>query len=169
MSKAHTIITVDEWFWPRVRKLEYATRPDLGPCWIWIGQRRNSDGYGGVKVPGTARNVSVHRISWELENGPVPNGLLVLHKCDNRPCVRPSHLFLGTQTDNMRDMVIKGRSSSIKGESNPKARLTQAEVEHIRKEASIGKRGTPIVLAKVFGVSIGCIHDIVKRRSWRHI
>ncbi len=85
-------------FWAKVQKSD--------GCWVWQGciVRR----YGVLGHDG--KQVKAHRVAWGLTNGPIPNGLSVLHKCDNPPCVRPDHLFLGTQLDNMRDCSAKGRS-----------------------------------------------------------
>lgn len=95
-------------------------RPDLGPCWEWqLG--RNKDGYGRVSLgsgsrrTGNRRHLQAHRLSWELSNGDVPEGLNVLHRCDNPPCCNPTHLFLGTQKENMQDKVAKGRHGSRPG------------------------------------------------------
>lgn len=85
-----------ETFWSKVDK--------TGECWVWVAGRFVT-GYGAY------RNQGAHRVSWGLMNGPIPAGLFVLHRCDNPPCVRPDHLFLGTHTDNMHDKVAKGRAS----------------------------------------------------------
>jgi len=77
-------------------------------CWEWTGSKRPL-GYGQMGIPGTNRPVGAHRISWELHFGPIPDDMFVCHRCDNPKCVRPDHLFLGTPTDNVRDMVAKGR------------------------------------------------------------
>lgn len=84
--------------------------PNTG-CWIWLGSSGNS-GYGKTRF-GSSMDYSAHRLSFVAHNGPIPDGMCVLHKCDNRLCVSPSHLFLGTKSDNSKDMVAKGRQFSI--------------------------------------------------------
>lgn len=91
----------------RVRK--YSSPANDRGCIEWLGSR-DENGYGRVHCGGTPR--LAHRVAWELENGPIPSGLCVLHGCDNPPCINPSHMFLGTQADNMRDMVKKGRQAN---------------------------------------------------------
>lgn len=86
-------------FWAKVHKSD--------GCWEWTGKR--ASGYGRFVTPPGRRMWSAHRYSWTLANGPIPDGLFVLHHCDNKPCVRPEHLFLGTNADNMRDAWRKGR------------------------------------------------------------
>ena len=78
-------------------------------CWLWVGSINHR--YGWLVVRG--RKVRAHRFSYELAYGLIPVGLLVLHRCDNPPCVRPDHLFVGTQTDNMQDMLRKGRCGGV--------------------------------------------------------
>lgn len=93
--------TLEDRFWRQV--VRSAT------CWEWTGVR-TAKGYGRVSIAG--RYIYVHRVSWEWHRGPIPPGLLVLHHCDNPPCVRPDHLWLGTMLDNVRDMDSKGRRKS---------------------------------------------------------
>jgi hypothetical protein len=90
--------TFAERFWGRVDR--------SGDCWLWTGWRQ-ANGYGGLRVKRQAHYA--HRVAWTLVNGPIPDGLFVCHHCDNRPCVRPDHLFLGTARDNTRDSIAKGR------------------------------------------------------------
>ncbi|MBG8552331.1 HNH endonuclease signature motif containing protein [Hymenobacter guriensis] len=101
-------------FWSKVDKT-----PGFGPagdCWIWTASLINS-GYGRLGI-GRHKKVLAHRLSYEMKNGPIPEGLLVLHSCDNRQCVNPSHLSLGTVSENTKDMLVKGRpwASSLKKE-----------------------------------------------------
>lgn len=99
-----------ERFWETVNKNgpTPAHRPELGPCWVWTNSIYS--GYGSFKIDG--RDQRAHRVSWELNVGPIPAGQYVCHKCDNTACVRPHHLFLGDQTDNMRDAFAKGRMAN---------------------------------------------------------
>ena len=90
-----------ERFWENVSKTE--------TCWVWIGHRKETN-YGVISEgKRKGRPKSAHRYSWEIHNGPIPEGLCVLHRCDNPPCVNPEHLFLGTLADNAQDMLAKGR------------------------------------------------------------
>jgi len=91
---------IAERFWAKVQKYEGDA------CWIWNGCHYRH-GYGQTSIDG--KHLLAHRVAWALEHGPIPEGLHVLHKCDNPPCVRHHHLFLGTRSDNMRDCVQKGR------------------------------------------------------------
>jgi predicted XRE-type DNA-binding protein len=93
-------------FWLNVEKLSDAGAGELGGCWLWRGAVAKT-GYGQASFNG--RTIAAHRASWQRERGAIPTGMLVLHKCDVRDCVRPSHLFLGTHKDNMADMYAKGR------------------------------------------------------------
>lgn len=96
-------LSLAERFWLQVEKI-----PEHS-CWEWTGSIRTRDGYGGIKFQ--QRSLLAHRVAWELHNGPILNGLCVLHRCDNPTCVRPDHLFLGTLQDNAVDMQRKGRGS----------------------------------------------------------
>lgn len=108
--------------------------------------------------------MSAHRLSWSLRHGD-PGKSCVLHKCDVRSCVNPDHLFLGTQRDNMHDMIRKGRSA--RGEKQGAAKLTAYKVREMRKLWSGG--ATPPQLAQQFGVSREAVNGVVFRRNWRHV
>lgn len=146
-------------FWDRVNKDGPVVRPELGPCWVWTASTSDR-GYGQIDIRpgGRKRTISAHRLSWELHNG-APGGLHVLHRCDNPPCVRPEHLFLGTHAENLRDMALKGRQ--------PNRILSAADVAQIR---SLRQAGMPIrALAKRFAVALSTVSMIVTHRSWRHV
>lgn len=135
-------------------------------CWIWIGA---SDGKGYGITTNNKQRIFAHRASYMLFVGKIPKGLFVLHKCDNPPCVNPSHLFVGTQLDNMRDAVRKGRhkNNPLKGSKNPLAKLTETDIPKIRKLYSDGMRQAHI--AKKFNVSPATIWEIRVGRKWKHV
>jgi hypothetical protein len=123
-------------------------------CWLWKGSISDK-GYGCVHLSSPRQKLYAHRLSWMAHFGPIPDGLHVLHHCDNPPCVNPSHLFLGTHQDNMRDMVEKRRMVM---------KLMEADVLAIRASTQPNA-----VLARQYGVSTSTICDIQKRRTWRHL
>ena len=132
-------------------------------CWIWIGWKRDGE-YGGAFHGG--KRWLAHRLAWALAKGPIPKGLQVLHRCDQPACVRPSHLFLGTQRDNIEDMMAKGRHRGAPqpGESNPQAKLNWIKVRQIRLGRAKGER--ILALAQRFRVSEAAIAMICKNRRW---
>jgi hypothetical protein len=145
-----------------------AHRPELGPCWVWTGQRQ-PDGRGKFSIDDLEFLAS--RVAYFLEYGewPMP---CCLHKCDGGEigCVRPDHLFAGTYADNIRDMVAKGRCKrgAARGEDAGRARLTEQQVIEIR--ALYARGGTSFVkLGKRFGVGRSTIGAIAMRKSWRHL
>lgn len=146
---------------------KYVTPGDPNECWTWRGCTRN--GYGALGV--NAQPALAHRVSWEIHNGPIPEGLIVCHKCDNRPCVNPRHLFLGTQLDNMRDMDAKGRRVTVcnprKGETHPCAKLTPKEVVEIRQLVAQGISQRKV--GRMFGIGQQSVGDIVHRKIWKHV
>jgi hypothetical protein len=129
-------------------------------CWLWQASK-NKDGYGAFQS-GLA-----HRHAWLLSKGEIPNGLYVLHKCDNPGCCNPQHLFIGTQKDNMADMRSKGRGPDTKGSANGRAKLSEDDVLEIRKRRANGL--TITTLAAIYGVSLNVISLIDRREIWTHI
>jgi hypothetical protein len=150
--------TLEERFWPKVRKTE--------TCWLWLAST-DKDGYGQIGSGITVRNpthtmLKAHRVSWELVNGVIPEGLSCLHKCNNPICVNPGHLYLGTHLDNTLDVVACG---SQRGENNPQAKLSDTQCVDIRAKRATGKLLRE--LAEEFGVRESTVSRICnnKRRT----
>ncbi len=134
-------------------------------CWEWQGSKGDKFGYGNMRVgEGT---MLVHRAAWIEINGPIPDGLGCLHRCDNPPCWNPDHLFLGTRADNNADPDRKGRHIALKGEDHGCAVLTEDEIRAIR--AIPEYRGAATEAAKRFGISIGHACKIRNGESWGHV
>jgi hypothetical protein len=129
-------------------------------CWEWTGAI--SEGYGQFWFRGRVRRA--HRAAYILFRGEIPEGAHVLHRCDNRACVNPDHLFLGTNLDNILDRVAKGRSLPMRGSANGRARLNEEDVGKIKRLLSAGV-GAPEV-AQRYGVAHATIHCIQTGRNW---
>lgn len=153
-----------ERFWEKVAK--------AGPtqCWLWTGAS-NSTRYGRMSRGAPSREIVLaHRVSYELHNGPIPNGLWVLHHCDNPPCVNPAHLFLGDQKANMQDAKAKGRAVDPphrQGEAHHSAKLTEEQVRSARRRIAAGE--THASIATSYGVSTAAISLIAMGRNWKHL
>lgn len=132
-------------------------------CWQWTGYR-GQNGYGRLNIAG--RPVLAHRISWELHNEPITSDQHVLHRCDNPPCVRPDHLFLGDQAANNADMRAKGRfrPGATHGSEHWAAKLTENDVREIRASSD-----HPQQIADRFGISRRTVRAIRAMQSWRHL
>lgn len=138
--------------WSRLAHLENG-------CWVWTGHTVPF-GYGTLRAEGKLH--PTHRLAWELTHGPIPDGLCVLHRCDNPPCCNPSHLFLGTHSDNMKDCVSKNRIA--KGESVGRHKLTHEQVVTILTSHKSTKE-----LASYFHVHPNHILRLRARKQWRHV
>lgn len=144
---------IEERFWAKVK----ITGPD--DCWLWTGCINKEDGYGQVGIGG--KKLKAHRVSWVIAHGEIPKGVDVLHICDNPPCMNPHHLFLGTHTDNMLDMVNKGRHSG------GNKILTDAMVVGMRELYSGGTNMCQ--LAKMYGVHRQTIWRAIHGITWKHV
>lgn len=158
-SRRKRTIPLAEHFWSKVQKTP--------ACWLWQATRRPA-GYGTYYI--NRYPALAHRVAWELTYGPIPKGLHVCHSCDNPPCVRPEHLFLGSQTANLRDAHGKGRlvKTGLPGDSNPAARLSTEDVLEIRRLAAAGPVNKK-ELGRRFGVSHTTIRGVIERKTWKHI
>jgi|SRR5208282_382127 len=132
-------------------------------CWDWSGSLKV--GYGVMKCK--KRFIKTHRFSWKINFGPIPEGMYVCHKCDNRKCNNPEHLFLGTHEDNMKDMINKNRQRGAVGESNAKAIINKEKALEIKKMLSNGM--TTIQIAKDLNISRAIVFGIKHKKNWSHI
>lgn len=136
-------------FWAKVDK--------RGPaeCWLWMGSKHER-GYGQLWLNG--KIMRAHRFSWELVNGPFPEGMKACHRCDTPSCVNPSHIFLGSDLDNSRDCIEKGRHLS---------KLTVEKVSAIKR--LVRKHGDSTAIARLLGVSTTAIRSIARGKTWRDV
>ena len=145
-------------FWEKIQK----QRDD--ECWPWLAS--TCQGYGHVRVGGKVKKA--HRLVYEALKGPIPPGLIVMHSCDNRRCVNPKHLSLGTQLDNNRDRDIKGRQVSMKGVDHGMSKLTIDQANELAAfRSSISNEVKRF--AEKFGVSKTTIRDVLSGKTWKHL
>ena len=150
-----------ERFWKKVDKTDSANE-----CWEWMGGKTKKAGYGQFNLNG--KMVLAHRLAWSLRyKREIPEGMQINHHCDNTGCVNPRHLFLGTQADNMRDAVEKGRLAN-QGEDNGYSKLTEVQVLLIREIYGQGLAAQNLI-ARVYGVSETTISCIVNNKNWLHL
>lgn len=171
-------MNLEDRFWKKVLK--------GNGCWLWQGGK-TVRGYGTIRIAG--RDGYAHRASWIIHYGPIPSGQYVCHTCDNPTCVNPSHLFLGTQKDNIQDMVNKGRHRSVtspetllrgdahpsriyperlaRGENHGRAKLNDEKVREVFRLTRLGRSQRSI--ARLFGVDKLVISLVIRRKTWRHV
>ncbi len=133
-------------------------------CWEWLGSK-TPNGYGTSRDGN--ETISAHRLSFELFNGKIPIDLCVCHSCDNRSCVNPEHLWLGTTQDNTEDKMKKGRKADKRGEKHHLAKLSEDDVFKIREMHVQGLKQCEI--AKIYHVDNSSISNIIRKRNWSHI
>lgn len=144
----------------KLEKLDFYTIKKEG-CWEW-SRSKTSKGYGAFYFKG--KTFRAHRVRWEVTFGDIPDAMHVLHHCDNRECTNPDHLFLGTNKDNMADMVSKGRQNKARGEAHYCVKLTEKQVIDIRDEIALGVKKQDI--ADQYSVSITTIRSIDTGKIW---
>ena len=158
-TRKYTASPLADRFWPKVDK-------SGGPssCWLWTAGVVGGTGYGKIQDTRGGRYLRAHRVSWELAHGPIPDGMRVLHRCDNPPCVNPAHLFLGTDADNQHDMRAKGRFIQPRGERAGQAKLTTEQVLRIRSDPRTLRE-----IAADYGTGLMAVSRIKRRLAWKHV
>ena len=148
------------------RLISHIMKNEYSGCWEWQGSKRG--GYGrmivGSRKDGTRRNESAHRVSYMVYHGEIPRGMEVCHICDNRSCVNPDHLFIGTHQENMDDRERKGRNKPQKGEKNGRAKLNKDDVLAIKNKRACGFSFQKI--ADEYGVHKKTIMDAINGKNW---
>ena len=163
---SHSHGSVEDRFWRNITRFA-----DVNACWEWKGTKLPK-GYGvfsdeppSVGVRG--KTISAHRYSFVLHGGVLNEGDFVLHSCDNPQCTNPIHLRKGTQSENIKEAISKGRKfvPSAKGEQHPKSKLTEEQVRFIKSHPELGHK----TIADMFGLSLNCIRGVRIGRTWTHI
>ncbi len=144
------------------RMARFTDRKARYRCWEWIGSKATS-GYGHIRIDGRLR--SAHRVAYEMVNGPIPDGMVVMHSCDNPSCVNPQHLSLGTKKVNSDDKFAKGRARFVSGTDHSLSKLTPDLIEEARRLRSEGESYTAIGWR--FGLHRSTIARALKGRTWR--
>lgn len=162
MPRVRVKIAIDIRLWNRVDQSAGADG-----CWPWTGAV-TAFGYGRLGDKSKRKTLVTHRVAWEAINGPIPEGLCVLHRCDNPPCCNPTHLFVGTRSDNAKDMMNKGRGTlsqhKFTGERHGRARLTESKVAEMRALFAAGVSVSAI--ARQFNAARSTVDHVLKNETW---
>lgn len=147
------------------RFFKWTEKGKAGDCWLWKGSRIQAGWHGQWRASDGSIELA-HRAAWRMMKSDIPDGLCVLHRCDNPICVNPTHLWLGSRADNMHDMWAKGRArpATSRGEKHGNAKLTSDLVRDIRKSSEADSE-----LAARLNLSRVTIYDVRKRKTWKHI
>lgn len=144
---------------------QFTDRSDPDGCWPWTRALRDGDhGYGTFQFNG--RKVATHRFAWEVTYGPIPDGFEICHHCDNPPCNRPDHFFLGTHLDNHKDKLKKQRHPY--GERHGQSCFTDDQIRTIRQDYATGTR-TILEMAEYYNTHRQTLYSIVRRETWKHL
>lgn len=144
---------------------KYIPEPNSG-CWLWMAgimSNRPRQQYGVIRLNRNSIGIA-HRVSYELFCAPIPEGMHVLHRCDNTYCVNPEHLSLGTHEDNMRDMKLKKRYRYSRGVANGRQKLTEDQVRAIRADSRSGRK-----IAPDYNISQSVVSDVKSGKRWSHV
>lgn len=150
---------------PAIEAFKRRIRKAANGCWLWIGPK-DRRGYGRfrTKIHGVCLH-KAHRWSWAYHNDrPIPDGMGVMHSCDNPACVNPEHLSIGTQAENIADMYRRGRANNLRGLKHGRARIKESDVQAIRQS-----HRTQMALAGTYGISQTQVGRIIRGESWKHI
>ncbi len=147
---------------PLLERFEEKYILDAGGCWLWTAAK-DYNGYGVIRTK-DSRAERTHRVSYKLFVGPIPKGIFVCHRCDNPSCVNPEHLFLGSQADNIRDMISKNRQKDSRGIFNGRNKLNEDQVRAIRTDNRIHRK-----VAADYNIAASTVKNIKKRYIWKDI
>lgn len=134
-------------------------------CWLWLG-KKNYKGYGYFCM-GTSKSVASHRVAYELYVGKIPKGLLVCHSCDNRECINPRHLWIGTAKENNKDRDKKGRFVALKGEKNGMTKITEKTAREIKMRIMTGEPMSKI--SRELNITYSIVNNIKAGLTWKYI